>query len=273
MATPTSAASARPAHRRRGARVLAAVASVIAALVLVPLPAQASQPKDDPAVVSTWNALAVSTLLGDTSKAPVEALLYVGFVQAAVYNAVVGIDGRYQPYRFSGHAPRSASATAAAATAAHRVLITYSPYATATLDAALAASLKPIPDGPAKTKGVAFGELAADALIAQRVGDGRNAAITFDQPPATGVWRPTPPALASMSAPWLGFVTPLMVRSGAQFGLPGPPPQLTSRLYTRDFQEVKAFGSTNSTRRKRRPDRHGAVLLGQRNGPVRRRAA
>ena len=53
-----------------------------------------------------------------------------------------------------------------------------------------------------------------------------------------------------MSAPWLGFVTPLMVRSGAQFGLPGPPPPLTSRLYTRDFQEVKAFGSTDSTCRK-----------------------
>ena len=230
--------------------VLVAVVCVVAALVVGPLPAQAGQPKDDSAVVSTWNALAVSTLLGDTSKAPVEANLYVGFVQAAVYNAVVGIGGRYQPYRFSGHAPRSASASAAVAAAAHRVLVTYSPYATATLDAALAASLAAIPDGPAKTKGIAFGELAADTLIAQRVGDGRNAPITFNQPPTTGVWRPTPTAFAPMAAPWLAFVTPLMVRSGAQFGLlPGPPPALTSPLYTRDFQETKAFGSVNSTER------------------------
>ncbi len=230
-------------------RVVIAVASLTAALALVPLPAQASQPADDPAVVSTWNALAVSTLLGDTSKAPVEAFLYVGFAQAAVYNAVVGIDGRYQPYRFSGHAPRSASASAAAAAAAHRVLVTYSPYATATLDAALAVSLAAIPNGRAKDQGVAFGDVAADTLIAQRVGDGRNADITFNQPPTTGVWRPTPTGFAKMSAPWLAFVTPLMVRSGAQFGLPGPPPRLTSPLYTRDFREVKAFGSATSTER------------------------
>jgi hypothetical protein len=49
----------------------------------------------DPAVISDWNAIAVTTLLGDTSKQPPEDFLYMGFVQAAVYDAVVGIDGRY----------------------------------------------------------------------------------------------------------------------------------------------------------------------------------
>jgi hypothetical protein len=159
---------------------------------------------------------------------------------------VVGVEGRYEPYRFHDRAPRGTSATAAAAAAAHRILETYSPYAQTALDAALAASLAGIPDGPGKTNGVAFGERVARDLIDARIGDGRNAPVQFTTPPAPGVWRPTPPAFAPMAAPWLGGVTPLLVRSATQFG-PPPPPALTSRRYTRDFAEVKAFGSATST--------------------------
>ena len=81
-----------------------------------------------------------ATLSADTTKQPVEDILYTGFVQAAVYNAVVGIDGRYEPYRFHARAPASSSQAAAVA-AAHKVLVTYSPYAQSTLDAAYATSL------------------------------------------------------------------------------------------------------------------------------------
>ena len=244
----------RPVRRLRMPRGLVAGATLMlmAGLIGGPSPmasATASDLPGDAKVISDWNAIAISTLAGDPTKAPQEGFLYVGFVQAAVYNAVVGIDGRYAPYRFHAHAPRRASAQAAAAAAAHRVLATYSPYATASLDAAYATSLAAVPDGSAKTDGIAFGELAADRLIQQRVGDGRNAPITFTQPPAPGVWRPTPPAFASMAVPWMGFVTPLLLRSGAQFGLPGPPPTLTSQRYTRDFAEVKALGSVDSTAR------------------------
>ena len=96
---------------------------------------------DDPTVITDWNAIAVSTLAGDTTKTPVEAILYMAFVHAAVYDAVVGIDGRYAPYRFHAHAPHRASAQAAAVAAAHKILVTYSPYAQAKLDSDYAASL------------------------------------------------------------------------------------------------------------------------------------
>ena len=203
---------------------------------------------DDPAVISEWNEIAVSTLVADTTTQPIEDILYMGFVQAAVYNAAVGVGGRYEPYRFHAHAPRGTSAQAAAVAAAHKVLVTYVPSAQGVLDDRYAASLEQIPDGTAKTQGTAFGTRAADSLIALRAYDGRNAPITFTQPPAPGVWRPTPPGLVPMSAPWLGFVTPLLVRSATQFA-PPPPPALTSARYTRDFAEVKALGSVNSTAR------------------------
>ena len=265
----------KPSRKRREHRMRPLVASTILAM-LAPLVGSAPAVADtttlgNPAVISDWNALAVTTLLGDVTKAPQESFLYIGFVQAAVYNAVNGIDGRYEPYKFHAHAPHWASAEAAAVAAAHKVLVEYSPYATATLDAAYAASLAAIPGGAAKTRGIAFGELAANTLIHQRIGDGRNAPILFTTPPGKGVWRPTPPALAPMAVPWMGFVKPLLVHSGAQFGQPGLPPALTSARYTRDFNEVKSLGSAGSTTRT--PDQTATALFFSGNAGVQFNAA
>jgi hypothetical protein len=241
-----------PSTRRRKVRTHSWLAAFAAAVLLTSLaagPATAAAPEPtagDPTVISDWNAIAVSTLAGDVAKPPTEALLYMAFVHAAVYDAVVGVEGRYTPYRFHAHAPHGTSATAAAVAAAHKVLVTYSPYAQTTLDAAYAASLAQLPDGKAKTRGIDFGTRAADNLIALRANDGRNAPILFAQPPAPGVWRPTPPAFAPMVDPWMGFVTPLLVHSATQFAPPAPP-ALTSARYSQDFDEVKALGSATST--------------------------
>ncbi|MDQ1542281.1 MAG: hypothetical protein QOH29_3007 [Actinomycetota bacterium] len=238
-------------RRARGVRKLVAGTTFALLASLIDVTPAAATPSNhgDPAVISDWNAIAVTTLLADPTKVAQESFLYLGFVQAAVYNAVVGIDGRYEPYRFHAHASHPASDQAAAAAAAHKILVEYSPYAVANLDARYATSLAAIPDGLAKTNGIAFGELAATTLIGQRQGDGRNAAILFTKAPGPGVWRPTPPAALSMAVPWMGFVEPLLIHSGAQFGLTEPPPALTSPEYTRDFREVKKLGAAGSTAR------------------------
>ena len=160
-------------HRTWGALT----AAVLGICLVIPGTSLASStppaaPAGDPAVVSEWNEVAVTTLSGDTTKQPVEDILYMGFVQAAVYNAVVGVEGRYEPYRFHASAPRGTSAQAAAVAAAHKVLVTYSPYAQTTLDGAYATSLAEIPDGTAKTQGIALGTRAADSLIRLRRSQG-----------------------------------------------------------------------------------------------------
>lgn len=211
--------------------------------------ASAAPPARDPTVITDWNAIAVKTLVGDTTKTGhPQVLLYLGFVQAAVYDAVVGIDRRYEPYRFHERPARPASTQAAAVAAAHRVLVRYFPYAQAALDAVYATSLAQIPDGRAKDNGTAFGVRVADSLIAARANDGRDASIYFTRSPAPGVWRPTPPGFVSMFDPWFGFVTPLLVHSATQFAPPAPP-TLTSARYARDFNEVKAYGSATLTSR------------------------
>jgi len=208
----------------------------------------------DGQVIADLNDLTAKTFTSD-GKGGTEQFLYTGFVQAAVYNAVVGIEGGFQLYHFHARVPRGASSSAAAIAAAHRVLVTYSPTSASSLDASYMDALAKLPNNQAKTDGVAYGELAARSLISLRADDGRNAPVTFTTPPAPGVWRPQPvppdasPASVQFLTPWLGGVTPLMLRSGAQFGEPGPPPALTSARYTRDFNEVKSLGAVNSTTR------------------------
>jgi hypothetical protein len=222
-------------------------------------------------VITDWNTIAVNTIAGDPTKTGhPQIFLYLGFVQAAVYDAVVGIDRRYAPYLFHERPQQPASPSAAAVAAAHRVLVTYFSYARVSLDGAYLNSLLHIPDGKAKANGVAFGNRAAANLIALRAHDGRDAPIFFNQPPAPGIWRPTPPAFLPMADPWLGFVTPLLVQSATQFGPPAPP-ALTSARYATDFNEVKTYGSAPPSART--PEETATALFFSGNSMVSSNAA
>jgi hypothetical protein len=202
----------------------------------------------DPQVIRDWNATMVATIVGDAGKANAEAFMWFGFVQAAVYNAVEGITRDYELYQWDKRGSQKGSPEAAAAAAAHDVLLHYFPASQARLDAQLASSLAGVTDGSAEQQGVKYGQAAAAHLIELRLNDGRNAPITFDQAPAKGVWRPTPPGFVPFFDPWLSQVEPMMMTSSTQFR-PGPPPALTSAQYTADFNEVKAVGAkVGSTR-------------------------
>ena len=139
----------------------------------------------------------------------------MAITQLAVFEAVNAIRGDYEPYLGTVVAPMGASADAAAVTAAYRVLKNYLPLAAPGLDAAYAASLALIPDGPAKSNGIATGESAAAKMIALRVGDG-SSPPQFYLPESTdpGVWQLTPscPAAGGVFFQWQN-VTPFGVRS------------------------------------------------------------
>jgi hypothetical protein len=205
----------------------------------------------DATVVNDWNATAIGVIAVDAMTPNPEGSLYLGFVQAAVYNAVNGITGRYQLYKSNASPSPTASPQAAAAAAAHRVLMTYYghvPAAATRLTDAYAASIGALPNDPSTTQGIQYGRQAAERLIALRAEDGRYGPNTFDMAPAPGVWRPTPPANAPFFGKYLSTTTPLMIESPNQFR-PGPPPDMTSAEYAKDFEEVKAFGSKEGSAR------------------------
>ena len=251
-------------RRGRSARLVPLLAAAGALLIAAVPAANADPPAGaaDPAVVNTWNAIAQSTITGPAptgaGKANVEAFLWFGFVHAAMYNAVQGITGEYELYKSNAKAPKGASPEAAAAAAAHGVLMEYfgtddfphSSAIAASLNASLASSLGQVPDGAAKDQGVRFGERAAEDFIELREGDGRFAPIVFSpaNPTAPGVWRPTPPANAPFFDPWLGFVEPLLLDSPSQFR-PGAPPAIDSALYVEEFEEVRDYGVNTSSLR------------------------
>jgi hypothetical protein len=158
-----------------------------------------------------------------------------------MYNAVVGITGEYQQYQWSSPAPHNASPEAAAAAAAHRVLVTYFPAATATLDAQLAASLALVPDGGPQDKGIGYGIRAANRIIALRAGDGRGAMVSIPPALEAGDWVGT-----TFAVPWLGLVRPLALDSLTQFD-PGPPPAIGSALYRAELAEVRSIGAADAT--------------------------
>lgn len=234
--------------KRAGAALLLSVTLVSAS------PVAGAQPpaSANPAVISTWNQIAVTTLTqappNGAGKTAPEAFLYFAFVHAAMYNAVVGITGEYELYQWNARAPKGASPEAAAAAAAHRVLRTYfggTGNVGANLDAALATSLGLIPAGVPKDQGIRYGERAADRIIALRANDGRDAAVTVPAATDPGDWRPTPPGNVPFLVPWYGQIDPLLIDSTTQFD-PGAPPPINSATYLTEFQEVRDYGELNS---------------------------
>ncbi|HSL11966.1 MAG TPA: vanadium-dependent haloperoxidase [Actinomycetota bacterium] len=198
-------------------------------------------------IVTMWNAVTVDTVVVDAGKANPEAFYWFAVEQAAVYNAVVGITRRYELYKWDVRGPRNASPGAAAAAAAHTVLLHSFPASEDRLDDALELSLSSIPDGMAKTKGIEYGEAAAERIIALRAGDSL-APIPYTEPPAPGVWQPTPPTFAPFFGAFLGELEPFMLGS-TRWVRPPAPPGLNTKTYTREFEEVKDFGAKTGSLR------------------------
>src|SRR3954452_11387942 len=126
----------------------------------VPAVAQANE-------VTKWNEIAVNTVNAQPplTSAPNAGSIFVAMAQGAVYGAVNAVDRHGKPYLVNRSYP-TASADAAAATAAFRVLDSlFSATHHATLQAAYDSSLAGIPNGPSKDQGIEVGAKAADAML------------------------------------------------------------------------------------------------------------
>ena len=129
---------------------------------------------------------------------PTVAIIHLAMVQGAVYDAVNSIDGGHAPYLDDiPAAPASASKPAAVATAAHHVPVgtAMAPPLSAgivtRLNGLYADLLAALPDGVAKTAGIAAGEAAAAKMLSERAADGRYGPFRFTCGEDAGEWRPT----------------------------------------------------------------------------------
>jgi hypothetical protein len=214
-------------------------------------------------VVLDWNAIAVNTAVANKQN-PFAQARYAAIVQLAVFEAVNSITHKYQPYLGTITAPPHASRDAAAIEAAYQVLIAYFPASQPTLDADRTNSMQSIPDGSAKTDGIATGDAAAAAMIALRANDGSSPPQFYTPgPPVPGAWQATPSCpvvngvAVGIAFQWQ-FVTPFGISSASDFLL-DPPPSVTSYRYAKTYNEVMTVGSLNSTQRP--PDRANVALF------------
>jgi hypothetical protein len=189
----------------------------------------------------------------------------MAMVQGAVYDAVNAIKGGHDAYLSGLQAPTSAIKGAAAATAAHDVLVSLVDQAPlsgiltpavksaikARLDADYNASLAEVPEGQAKAKGIEIGAAAAAAMLLNRFNDGRFGAPLFAVGSAPGEWRPLAQVgMAPVNDPnaWVRNVRPFTLPSSGYFQTSGPS-ALTSAQYTKEFNEVKDFGRNTGSMR------------------------
>lgn len=207
-------------------------------------------------VVTDWNAnLEQALKTGLVTTPPIQARA-AALVQAAVYDAVNGIDQKYQPYFVTESAPPGARDDAAAVAAAYTALVGLFPAQQSTLDAQFATSLASLPGIQGNSKSMALGLMwgthVANAILAWRSTDGIARTTTpYYGGTAPGIWRSLPTATApdgSLPAAFqqLATLLPFAIPSPSAYR-PGPPPALTSDQYAADVNEIHDIGGAVST--------------------------
>jgi len=224
------------------------VVLIAALLWIAVLPAIADE-------VTDWNRIMFQTALVAPATSPLVMNRNAAIVQVAVFDALNGIERRYQSIFVDPAAPRGASRRAAVVEAAYGTLVKLYPAQKPTLDAQREASLAAIASDAAAensesiARGIEWGSSVAAAIWAWRLTDG------FTPPPPPflggtdpGQWRPTPPGFLPGAGPQFAYMTPFSIPSPSSFR-PAGPPSLTSARYAADFDETRTMGALTSASR------------------------
>jgi hypothetical protein len=230
-------------------------------VVAISTPARADE-------VTDWNEILFRLSIYANASA-LNMTRFSALLEAAVFDAVNGIDRRYTSIHVDPAAPAGASRRAAAVQAAYVIVSRLFGLGAGTaaanltqqqnLDGRRTASLAAIAahESPAAiTSGIAWGQTVADAIWTWRSTDGFSNPATWTGSTLVGQWRPTPnypysavpAAIVAAGIPTFSTMTPWAIVSPSQFR-PAGPPALTSAQYATDFNEVKMMGSLTSTAR------------------------
>jgi hypothetical protein len=212
--------------------------------------------KKRPNAVTDWAAIVQPAIhnAGAPRSGGTAQLLHT-YVMLAVYDAVMAIEGGYEPYAADIDAPRHADVRAAVATAAYltaRARVAMSQYNY--LDGQYAAYLAGISDGERKTAGIQVGEQASAEILALRAGDGFDTVVPYFcsmVPPPVGEFEPDTgcPTLPTDPQPAdakVALIRPFTYDDPDRFRTSGPS-SLTSKAYTTDFIETRDYGRAGST--------------------------
>ena len=197
-----------------------------------------------------WNGQALNATRLARNPPPMSSLFLATF-HAAIFDAVNGITRTNHGWLINDPAPAGANIDAAVASAANTVMValwspTTNPH---NLQVAYEKALAEIPDGPAKTDGIAWGKQVAEAVLAKRSTSG------FDKPipgkyasTEQGKWRETAPNFRPALLPFWGKVTPFVMTAPEQFRAP-PPNTVDSKEYAEEIAYINKVGGRDGADR------------------------
>jgi hypothetical protein len=203
--------------------------------------ASANPPALPPNTVVTWNQQALDTVRGVPLGDAAAARLYA-MVNVAMYDAVNGIDvaRHFKPRASALVPPQGAPALgnryAAAAAAAHAVLVRLHPDRQAIYDARLAADLEAIGSGPLVSAGREWGAEVGEQVVDLRADDG--SLPVESQPGGSGPGQ----FPSSWSNVQFRNLRPFAIADPSVYVTAGPP-ALDSVAYAGALAEVKVIGS------------------------------
>lgn len=200
-------------------------------------------------VVVDWSRIVFEAAVADDGFVSFLGTRHQAMMHIAMHDALNAIDPRFDQYAYFGRS-NGADPIAAAAVAAHDVLVAVYPAQQTTLGAELATWLATVPDGAAKTAALTLGAEAAAAIVALRQNDGT--AVDLLSPnyvPGTqpGDYQFVPPYDFTFAEDFR-YATPFGLESPEQFRVP-PPPVLRSGAYAKAYNEVRSVGDIDSTTR------------------------
>lgn len=200
--------------------------------------------------VLDWNQEVLNAIrLARTPPPP--ASMFMATVHVAIFDAVNSIDRKRQGWLVNDPAPAGIDRDAAIAGAAHKVMVKYwgPSVSPGVIQGAYDKALAQIPEGKAKSEGIAWGEHVAELILAKRADCG------FDKPMPgpfssnePGKWRETPPGFRPATLPHWCKVTPFAMTSCAQFR-PPPPPGLDSKESADELLYVAKVGARDDAER------------------------
>lgn len=213
-------------------------------------------------VILDWNATALNVVREWTTTSddpytgrivtsePPRVARNLAMIHTAMFDAANAIDLGFESYLPNIVSASQADAGAAAASAAYAVATSLYPdadsmaYWNATRDE----SLQSIPDGPAKTAGIALGQTVGLQMLAARDGDGSESSIDYTHGDQPGDWQRTFPGYLPPLLPHWVSVSPFAVDDVADFR-PAAPPALDSASYAAAVDEVMQLGGLSSESR------------------------
>ena len=175
-------------------------------------------------VIVSWNSLAHDIAFAEDQFLTFKGQRALAMMHLAMHDALNAIVPVYETYAFTGGV-RLAHPIAAAAQAAHDVLLSQYPGQQAALADQLTKWLAHVPSGVLRDRGVALGQATAAAVVARRNGDGWNFQGTYEFGDGPGRYQTTPPWNGFVAWPGFRFAKPFVLEYPHQFR-PSPPPPL-----------------------------------------------